>query len=171
MCGSPFYSLWMSQPTILFLSFGFLNCSFYPLGWLNQAMDRAHRLGQKRVVNVHRLIMRGTLEEKIMSLQRFKISVANTVINAENASLNTMDTTQLLDLFTVSGNAGKVRYLVSCLWCLALFVQLFISGGCTLLFNFHNEDVCELVVSWNLHQFRCNPCKSHDGFSTEIGCS
>ena len=31
-----------------------------------QAMDRAHRLGQKRVVNVYRLIMRGTLEEKIM---------------------------------------------------------------------------------------------------------
>lgn len=31
-----------------------------------QAMDRAHRLGQKKVVNVYRLIMRGTLEEKIM---------------------------------------------------------------------------------------------------------
>lgn len=31
-----------------------------------QAMDRAHRLGQRRVVNVYRLIMRGTLEEKIM---------------------------------------------------------------------------------------------------------
>ena len=31
-----------------------------------QAMDRAHRLGQKRVVNVYRLITKGTLEEKIM---------------------------------------------------------------------------------------------------------
>lgn len=31
-----------------------------------QAMDRAHRLGQKRTVNVYRLITRGTLEEKIM---------------------------------------------------------------------------------------------------------
>lgn len=31
-----------------------------------QAMDRAHRLGQRKVVNVYRLIMRGTLEEKIM---------------------------------------------------------------------------------------------------------
>ena len=29
-------------------------------------MDRAHRIGQKRVVNVYRLITRGTIEEKIM---------------------------------------------------------------------------------------------------------
>lgn len=65
-------------------------------------MDRAHRLGQRKVVNVHRLIMRGTLEEKVMSLQKFKVSVANAVINAENASLNTMNTDQLLDLFTSS---------------------------------------------------------------------
>lgn len=34
-----------------------------------QAMDRAHRIGQKRVVNVYRLITRGTLEEKIMGYQ------------------------------------------------------------------------------------------------------
>ncbi|KAK3025985.1 hypothetical protein RJ639_042142, partial [Escallonia herrerae] len=65
-----------------------------------QAMDRAHRLGQRKVVNVHRLIMRGTIEEKVMSLQKFKVSVANAVINAENASLKTMNTDQLLDLFT-----------------------------------------------------------------------
>lgn len=31
-----------------------------------QAMDRAHRIGQRRVVNVYRLITRHTLEEKIM---------------------------------------------------------------------------------------------------------
>ncbi|XP_057836707.2 TATA-binding protein-associated factor BTAF1 isoform X2 [Cryptomeria japonica] len=74
----------------------------------HQAMDRAHRLGQRKVVNVHRLIMRGTLEEKVMSLQKFKVSVANAVINAENASLNSMDTTQLLDLFTTSALSGKV---------------------------------------------------------------
>lgn len=65
-----------------------------------QAMDRAHRLGQRKVVNVHRLIMRGTLEEKVMSLQKFKVSIANAVINSENASLKTMNTDQLLDLFT-----------------------------------------------------------------------
>ncbi|EWC44054.1 hypothetical protein DRE_01406 [Drechslerella stenobrocha 248] len=64
-----------------------------------QAMDRAHRIGQKKVVNVYRLITRGTLEEKIMNLQRFKLDIASTVVNQQNAGLATMETDQLLDLF------------------------------------------------------------------------
>ena len=55
-------------------------------------------------MNVHRLIMRGTLEEKVMNLQKFKVSVANAIINADNASLKTMNTDQLLDLFTSAEN-------------------------------------------------------------------
>ncbi|XP_059168420.1 TATA-binding protein-associated factor 172-like [Physella acuta] len=69
-----------------------------------QAMDRAHRIGQKKVVNVYRLVARGTLEEKIMGLQKFKMAVANTVITQENSSLQTMGTDQLLDLFVLDDN-------------------------------------------------------------------
>ncbi|EJD46099.1 SNF2 superfamily chromatin remodeling protein [Auricularia subglabra TFB-10046 SS5] len=64
-----------------------------------QAMDRAHRLGQKKVVNVYRLITRGTLEEKIMGLQRFKLNIAQSVITQQNSGLGSMDTDQVLDLF------------------------------------------------------------------------
>ncbi|CAA6657208.1 unnamed protein product [Spirodela intermedia] len=62
----------------------------------HQAMDRA-TAGSAEGGQRPRLIMRGTLEEKVMSLQSFKVNVANAVINAENASLKTMNTDQLLD--------------------------------------------------------------------------
>ncbi|KAG0345016.1 TATA-binding protein-associated factor mot1 [Podila humilis] len=66
-----------------------------------QAMDRAHRLGQKKVVNVYRLISKGTLEEKIMGLQKFKLNIANTVINQQNSGIQSMGTDQILDLFQI----------------------------------------------------------------------
>ncbi|KAE8194770.1 hypothetical protein A4X06_0g5314 [Tilletia controversa] len=71
-----------------------------------QAMDRAHRLGQKKVVNVYRLITRNTLEQKIMGLQRFKLNVANSVITQDNATLSSMDTDGILDLFGPSSSSS-----------------------------------------------------------------
>ena len=72
-----------------------------------QAMDRAHRLGQKRVVNVYRLITRGTLEEKIMGLQRFKLNIASTVVSQQNADIGTMETENVLDLFSLGSKKDE----------------------------------------------------------------
>ncbi|PXF42425.1 TATA-binding protein-associated factor BTAF1 [Gracilariopsis chorda] len=66
-----------------------------------QAIDRAHRLGQTRTVNVHRLITGGVLAEKIMGIQNFKTPIANAVVNRENSTLQSMNTEDLLDLFKV----------------------------------------------------------------------
>lgn len=73
-----------------------------------QAMDRAHRLGQKRTVNVYRLLTRDSLEDKIMGLQRFKLDVANSVVNQDNVSLKSMDAGRLLDLFSLDNKEGTV---------------------------------------------------------------
>merc|ERR1719481_1966638 len=74
-----------------------------------QAMDRAHRIGQKKVVNVYRMITRATIEEKIMSLQQFKIHTARTVISAENSTLESMQTDQVLDLFSLTAQQSGGR--------------------------------------------------------------
>jgi TATA-binding protein-associated factor len=73
-----------------------------------QAMDRAHRIGQKRVVNVYRLITKDTLEEKIMGLQRFKLNIANTVISEENSGggFKSMRSEEILDLFGSSASTA-----------------------------------------------------------------
>ena len=41
----------------------------------HQAMDRAHRLGQTKQVTVYRLIVKGTIEERIMQRAREKSEV------------------------------------------------------------------------------------------------
>lgn len=55
-----------------------------------QAMDRAHRLGQRRQVTVFNLITDGTIEVKIMNTQKRKRKVIDTIINADNASFRQM---------------------------------------------------------------------------------
>ncbi|KAH8347377.1 hypothetical protein KR059_009857, partial [Drosophila kikkawai] len=103
-----------------------------------QAMDRAHRIGQKKVVNVYRLITRNSLEEKIMGLQKFKLLTANTVVSAENASLQTMGTSQIFDLFNGSkDNAGKPQGSA-------------VSGSTGVSMNTIIENLPEL---WSEHQY------------------
>jgi superfamily II DNA or RNA helicase len=50
-----------------------------------QATDRAHRIGQSRVVTSYKLIARGTVEEKILHLQARKKALIQGVIDGEEA--------------------------------------------------------------------------------------
>jgi SNF2 family DNA or RNA helicase len=49
----------------------------------NQATDRAHRIGQKRPVTAYKLITTGTIEERILALQKKKQSVIETALDDE----------------------------------------------------------------------------------------
>lgn len=64
----------------------------------NQATDRAHRIGQTQVVSVHKVIAKGTIEERIVHLQEMKSELAETVVGAENMPLSSLTQEDLLDL-------------------------------------------------------------------------
>lgn len=62
-------------------------------------MDRAHRIGQAKAVNVYRLIATDSIDERIMALHDTKMAMANAIVNSENSSLHSMGTERLLDIF------------------------------------------------------------------------
>ena len=69
-------------------------------------MDRAHRIGQRRPVNVYRLITRDSVEENIMNVQKFKTALAKAVVNEDNTGIQSMDTSSILDSFLSVSNSG-----------------------------------------------------------------
>lgn len=56
----------------------------------NQAIDRAHRIGQDKTVFSHKLITKDTIEEKILELQERKKELFENLIESESASFKSL---------------------------------------------------------------------------------
>ena len=56
----------------------------------NQAIDRAYRLGQDRTVFSYKLILKDTIEEKILQLQESKIKLLDNLISEDSATLKSL---------------------------------------------------------------------------------
>ncbi|MFJ3210907.1 DEAD/DEAH box helicase [Streptomyces flaveolus] len=68
-----------------------------------QATDRAHRIGQTRPVQVHRLIAEGTVEDRIAALLSRKSALADSVLGAGEAALTELTDAELADLVDLRG--------------------------------------------------------------------
>lgn len=60
-----------------------------------QAIDRAHRIGQTRPVFAYRLIVKDTVEEKVLELQATKRELADAIITADNSLIRQLERADL----------------------------------------------------------------------------
>ncbi|MEI6563974.1 MAG: SNF2-related protein [bacterium] len=67
----------------------------------NQATDRAHRIGQKRTVYSVKLITKGTVEEKVLELQRRKKAIIDATLTTGENAFSSMTWTDIQDLLTL----------------------------------------------------------------------
>lgn len=64
----------------------------------NQATDRAYRIGQNNNVQVFKLIMKDSIEEKILQLQMKKKNLADSFVEESQGSITTMSMNEIVDL-------------------------------------------------------------------------
>ncbi|MBA3751233.1 DEAD/DEAH box helicase [Candidatus Dependentiae bacterium] len=68
----------------------------------NQATDRAFRIGQKKMVQVHKFVCAGTLEDRIDRLIEQKKQLTDLVISAGEHWITELSTDELKELFTLA---------------------------------------------------------------------
>jgi SNF2 family DNA or RNA helicase len=70
----------------------------------DQASDRAHRIGQTRVVQVHRMICAGTIEERIDQLIEAKRGLATSIVDrGVESAISELSDDELADLVELRG--------------------------------------------------------------------
>lgn len=74
----------------------------------DQATDRAYRIGQKKNVQVHKMVCVGTLEERIDQMIESKKAIAQNIIGAGEGWLTELSTTEIKALVALGGDAVSV---------------------------------------------------------------
>ena len=64
----------------------------------NQATDRAFRIGQTKNVLVHKFVCRGTVEEKILDLQKKKREIIDATVESEEPLMTGLSIEEIASL-------------------------------------------------------------------------
>ena len=65
-----------------------------------QAVDRAHRIGQKNKVFTYKFITKNTVEEKILALQKNKLQLASDLITTEESFIKKLEASDIASLLS-----------------------------------------------------------------------
>jgi superfamily II DNA or RNA helicase len=76
----------------------------------DQATDRAYRIGQTKPVQVHKLVVRGTIEERVAELLQRTRALADAVLARGDAALTELGNEELRDLVTLRRDARREAY-------------------------------------------------------------
>ena len=71
----------------------------------NQATDRAYRIGQDKRVQVHKFVVRGTLEERIDEMIESKTQLAQSIVGSGERWLTELSTDDLRSILTLRADA------------------------------------------------------------------
>ena len=66
----------------------------------NQATDRTYRIGQKKNVQVYKLITKNSIEEKIYELQQRKAKLMDDMLSTKQTFINKLTKEEVMNLFT-----------------------------------------------------------------------
>lgn len=65
----------------------------------NQATDRTYRIGQKKNVQVYKLITKNSIEEKIYELQQRKAKLIDNMLSTNETFINKLSNKEIMELF------------------------------------------------------------------------
>jgi non-specific serine/threonine protein kinase len=65
-----------------------------------QASDRTHRIGQDKPVFIYKLIVRDSVEEKVVQLQERKRALVTKLISTESSFFKSLTTEDITALFS-----------------------------------------------------------------------